>query len=252
MANVNVTNDACKALRNPHESYSATDGCTDCTSELSYLCVTEFASDCTTNWAPNHTNPLTLVRDIPGASVVLYVYGWDAFDNKMLNTEFEITASSMGAQVINPHGTPSASDHHQMIVPLVVSTGSKDQEAAIIVEDTNAVADAIIIQLQITGCEPGYHQKRIHDSDLFSCDRCYVGEYTMGTSPCRKCPDGLTCVGGNDVFIKENWYAKVGVGTCYHPFMNVACGALKMYHVPCVFVTELSICHLFNLLFMFV
>eukprot|EP01083_Nonionella_stella_P176398 617050_1 len=215
---VNVTSGAHKVLRNQGALYTFcpdTDECKDFRTVLAHLCVAEFPSDCTTGWEPYDPNPLELVRDIPGASVVLYVYGWDAFGHKMLNTEYGITASAMGAQVINPHGTASTSEDHQYIVPLVVATGSKDQEAEIIVEDTKGGADPILIQLQITDCEPGYHQKQVGDSDLFTCDRCEVGEYTMGTSPCRKCPDGLTCVGGNVVYVKENWYAKVGVGTCY-------------------------------------
>eukprot|EP01083_Nonionella_stella_P076562 208688_1 len=217
---VNVTSGAHKVLRNQGALYTFcpdTDECTDFRSVLSHLCVAEFMSDCTIDWGPNDPNPLRLVRDIPGASVVLYVYGWDAFGNAMLNTEYGIIATAIGAQVINPHGTASQSDARQYIVPLVVSTGSKDQDEAdakITVEDTKGGAEAITIQLQITDCEPGYHQKQVGNSSLFLCDKCGLNEYTMGTSPCKDCPQGLNCLGGNLVYVKENWYAKVGVGSC--------------------------------------
>eukprot|EP01083_Nonionella_stella_P222287 793386_1 len=217
---VNVTSGAHKVLRNQGALYTFcpdTDECTDFRSVLSHLCVAEFMSDCTIDWGPNDPNPLRLVRDIPGASVVLYVYGWDAFGNKMLNTEYGVLATAVGAQMINPHGTASQSDARQYIVPLVLSTGSKDQEEAdakIIVEDIKGGAEAITIELQITECEPGYHQKQVGNSSLFLCDKCGVDEYTMGTSPCKDCPQGLNCLGGNMVYVKENWYAKVGVGSC--------------------------------------
>eukprot|EP01084_Bolivina_argentea_P041370 76323_1 len=219
---VNVTSGQHKVLRNQGALSTFcpdTSECTDFKSVLQYLCVTQIPEHCEKDFNPtddDSINPLTVIKDIPGASVILYIYGWDAFGNRMLNTEFGLLASASGAQVINPGGTQSTANKNQYIVPLVVSTGSKDTFAQIIVEDIGGRADPIKITLQITDCDPGFHQNKItKDSDLFECNYCPVDKYTMGTSPCKNCPNGMECSGGNNVYVKENWYGKVGVGTCW-------------------------------------
>eukprot|EP01084_Bolivina_argentea_P281304 481275_1 len=222
---INVTQGTHRVLRNEGElSTLCADksDCDDFKSVLRHLCVTEIPAQCgklegdigsnEQEWDIYKENPLSKVKNIPGASIILYIYGMDAFNNRMLATEFGILASADGAQIINPGGTLSQADVYQYIVPLVVGTGSKDAQAQIIVEDIRGVADPVKIQLQITDCEPGYYQEPIKRSDLFNCKLCDVDKYTMGTNECKTCPPGFECLGGNTVKVKENWYGKVGVG----------------------------------------
>ena len=194
---VNVTQGEHKVLRNQGELSTFCpnqDECTDFKSVLSHLCVAEYPNECKAGeWDIfSETNPLTVVRQIPGASVIVYVYGADAFNNRLLNTEFSIFASADGAQVVSPAGSQSKADLYQYLVPFVVLTGSKAETGTISIADAKGVAETINIELQITDCDPGYHQEQLtQDSDLFECNYCAVDKYTMGTSPCKTCPQGL-------------------------------------------------------------
>eukprot|EP01084_Bolivina_argentea_P245063 410400_1 len=185
---------------------------------LRHLCVTLIPHQCETVFNL-YDIPLISLREIPGASVILYVYGFDAFVNPLITTEFSIQISASGGiQIINPFGIQSTANEKQYVVPLIVST-AKDREGEIIVEDIKGIADPFYIKVQVRDCDPGYHQNKIAgDSDLFDCNYCPIHKYTMATSPCKNCEKGLECWGGNVIFVKENYYGKVGVDTCnYDP-----------------------------------
>eukprot|EP01083_Nonionella_stella_P154766 499123_1 len=229
-AYVDVTGGVHKVLRNQGALTTFCPDAGECVgirSGLAYLCVDKFVAECSLDWSPNpggisDPQPLAAegLSDIPGASIILYVYGFDISGIKLFNTEFGIKATSNGAQVINPFGTQTKAsiDKYQYIVPLVVATGSTDSEGLVVdVADIKGSADAVSIDLKITHCTSGNHEKQVGNSDLFDCNPCPVNKYTMGTSPCRDCPAGLECRGLNLIYVKENWYAKVGVGTCYTP-----------------------------------
>eukprot|EP01084_Bolivina_argentea_P135949 239469_1 len=137
------------------------------TTSLKYFCVSLITAQCdkyiydpVANPKPSnisHYTPNLTISDIPGTSIVFYVFGFDEFA-KLLNTsEYSIIVRSNESIVVTPSGVADAAEDHY-IISIIINIGSNDTNGFVSVYDQNNNINNIDIELMVKGCDPGYFQ----------------------------------------------------------------------------------------------
>ena len=186
-------------------------------STMEKLCVADlpgdwvYYDDCRSDNAALYTDG---VGDIPGASMMLYVYGWDAYGNRLTASEFEISIEDGDtATSVTDAGQSAGDNQYYYYAPFVISIGKTDESDYLVISDEYGVAPSIAVSVAIEPCDPGYYQDNIYTStddnssaSVFTCTLCDAQTYTLKTDKCKGCEQGLTCYGGDEIEVAENWY----------------------------------------------
>eukprot|EP01084_Bolivina_argentea_P064658 117898_1 len=189
----------------------------NCVSDLlGYLCVSTIPTECDDMQNIKLYISNLTISGTPGELFIIYVFGWDVFGYRLNTSKFEIYVESDSVTVVNPAEITSADYGQFYNVPFVINEQQQDHSRLMTISDMNQIADDIRVEIIIEDCQDGYY-KRKNDIDerYFTCELCGIGTYSMNNDECKICNEGTICLGGNNIKIKENWYAQLDDNDSY-------------------------------------
>eukprot|EP01083_Nonionella_stella_P318892 1167861_1 len=187
----------------------------DCTgrfhSSVETFCIAvtlDSAEECESE-TDRFTNVMSLnVSTYPGASASIYVFGRDAFDNLVASKDYAIFVESDSIFIITPNGASIENRPHAYLINILMDVLSNsstfDDGQMVSITDVNGIVKTATINFKIDDCANTEYKHWISDElDVYTCESCANGLYTLDSTQCKTCPEFLQCI-HNEIIVKQS------------------------------------------------